>query len=104
MEASRYKGKKKRMNVFYAHPYSSYERGTNENHNGLIRKFLPKGTKMEDVTDGKVSEIQHWLNNLPRRILGGKTSWEVLIEQLGITEEKRSSKTCMVYCQLTLQL
>ncbi len=92
MEASRYKSKNKRMNVFYAHPYASYERGTNENHNGLIRRFLPKGTRMEDVTEEKVAEIQHWLNNLPRRILGGKTPLEAFLEGLGITDENDLAK------------
>ncbi|MDY4888976.1 MAG: IS30 family transposase [Sphaerochaetaceae bacterium] len=92
LEASRYKGKKKRMDVFYAHPYASYERGTNENSNGLIRRFLPKGTKMEDVTVEKVAEVQHWLNNLPRRILGGRTPTEAFLEGLGITDEKDLAK------------
>jgi len=92
MEASRYKGKKKRMDVFYAHPYASYERGTNENHNGLIRRFLPKGTRMEDVTVEKVAKIQHWLNNLPRRILGGKTPIEAFLEGLGTIEQNDLAK------------
>lgn len=92
MEASRYNGKKKRMGVLYAHPYSSYERGTNENHNGLIRRFLPKGTRMEDVTEGKVTEIQHWLNNLPRRILGGKTPKEAFLGSLGMIDVKDQAK------------
>jgi len=92
MEASRYQGKEKRMNVYYAHPYSSFERGTNENNNGLIRRFLPKGTKMEDITKEKVAEIQHWLNNLPRRILGGKTSKEVFLENLALENEKNLAK------------
>ena len=80
------------MSVFYAHPYSSYERGTNENHNGLIRRFLPKGTRMEDVTEEKVAEIQHWLNNLPRRILGGKTPKEAFLESLGMIDVKDQAK------------
>ncbi|MEA5108348.1 MAG: IS30 family transposase [Sphaerochaeta associata] len=80
------------MHIFYAHPYASYERGTNENCNGLIRRFLPKGTRMEDVTVEKVAEIQHWLNNLPRRILGGKTPKEVFLESLGITDENDLAK------------
>jgi IS30 family transposase len=47
---------------------------------------------MEDVTVEKVAEIQHWLNNLPRRILGGKTPKEVFLESLGITDENDLAK------------
>ncbi len=86
LESSRYKGKSKRMNIFYAHPYCSFEWGTNENHNSIIRRFLPKGTKMENVTEKKAVEIQNWMNNLPRKILGGKTPKEVLLESLTIED------------------
>ena len=47
---------------------------------------------MEDVTIEKVAEVQHWLNNLPRRILGGRTPTEAFLEGLGITDEKDLAK------------
>jgi IS30 family transposase len=59
-----------RFEVYYAHPYSSWERGTNENHNGMIRRFFPKGTDFSKVSQRKLAKIQDWMNNYPRRKLG----------------------------------
>ena len=60
-----------RFKMYYAHPYSSFERGTNENANGIIRRFLPKGTDFSRVTNRQVQHIQSWMNNYPRKILNG---------------------------------
>ena len=60
-------------NVFYAHPYSSWERGTNENSNGIIRRFFPKGTDFSKISQRKIQAIQDWMNDYPRKILGGKS-------------------------------
>ena len=57
-----------RTKLYYCHPYSAYERGTNENINKLIRRFLPKGTNFEDLTDERVAQIEEWVNSYPRRI------------------------------------
>lgn len=62
--------------VFYAHPYCSFERGTNENANGIIRRFLPKGTDFSQVSQKEVRKIERWMNNYPRKILGWKTALE----------------------------
>lgn len=62
---------KKRTTIYYCHPYSSWERGTNENTNKLIRRFIPKGALIEDYTDEELTYIENWLNNYPRKILGG---------------------------------
>ncbi|EUJ40575.1 integrase catalytic subunit, partial [Brochothrix campestris FSL F6-1037] len=64
------------------HPYSSWERGTNENHNGIIRRFIPKGRSVSDVSDQLVQRIQTWMNNLPRRILGFQTPKELFLEEI----------------------
>lgn len=61
--------------IYYAHPYSSWERGTNENHNRLIRRWLPKGSK--NATQQQVASIENWMNNYPKKILGYKTPKEV---------------------------
>lgn len=58
------------IDIYFAHPYSSWERGTNENTNGLIRRFLPKGTDFRTVSDKRIQEIQDNLNNRPRKVLG----------------------------------
>ena len=53
--------------IYYAHPYSAYERGLNEKQNSLIRRFLPKGSSFDVVTDEQIREIQNWINQLPRK-------------------------------------
>ena len=62
---------------YFAHPYHSWERGLNENHNGLIRQYLPKGTEFHDINYKQVMKIQEKLNNRPRKTLGYKTPNEV---------------------------
>ena len=56
------------------HPYSAYERGTNENINKMIRRFLPKGTDFRKVTAAYIQRVETWINNYPREILGFETS------------------------------
>lgn len=65
---------------YFAHPYHSWERGLNENHNGLIRQYLPKDMTLDNVTDRDVRTIQDKLNNRPRKTLGYKTPNEVYNE------------------------
>ena len=62
---------------YFAHPYHSWERGLNENHNGLIRQYLPKGMELDKVTDEEIILIQDKLNNRPRKLLDYKTPNEV---------------------------
>ena len=61
----------KRFDAFYAHPYSSWERGSNENANGLIRRFFPKGADFSKVSLRRINAAAAWINNYPRRKLGG---------------------------------
>lgn len=67
--------------VYFAHPYSSWERGTNENTNGLIRRYFPKGTNFNEVTEHQLKEVEYSLNNRPRKVLGYKTPSEVMAEE-----------------------
>ena len=60
--------------IYYAHPYASWERGTNENHNRLIRRWLPKGTKK--TTPKEVAFIENWINNYPKKCLDYKSPRE----------------------------
>lgn len=72
-----------RTQLYFAHPYSSYERGTNENHNGIIRRFIPKGSDIGLEKKSSIRKIQDWMNNYPRRILGGKSPIEALTDEIG---------------------
>jgi IS30 family transposase len=79
MEQSVRNKKKKRVKVYYAHPYSSWERGTNENINKLIRRFIPKGTHIGKFSKAEIADIQDWINNYPRRIFGYKSANDMAI-------------------------
>jgi len=68
------------VDTYFAHPYCSWERGLNENHNGLIRQYLPKGLPLDKVTHEQVQEIQTRLNQRPRKLLGFRTPEEVYTE------------------------
>ena len=65
--------KRLKIKVYFAHPYHSWERGRNENTNGLIRDFLPKGTDFKGITDDDILMIESLLNNRPRKRLGWLT-------------------------------
>jgi IS30 family transposase len=64
--------------VYYAHPYSSWERGSNENGNRILRRFIPKGTDIGNITEEHLQRIEDWVNNYPRRIFGYRTANEML--------------------------
>jgi len=64
--------------IYFAHPYSPWERGSNENQNGLIREFMPKGKSMKSYTDSYISKVQDALNSRLRRSLGYLSSNEAL--------------------------
>jgi IS30 family transposase len=74
--------KKTGMKIYFAHPYSSWERGTNENTNGLIRRYLPKGTDFNKIDERSLRIIQDKLNNRPRKIIGYKTPQEMMDSEL----------------------
>lgn len=71
-----------RTKVFYCHPYSSYERGSNENLNKMIRRHYPKGTDFRKVTAMAIKWVEDWINRYPRGILGYRSSVEVFEECL----------------------
>lgn len=68
--------------VYFAHPYSSYEKGSIERHNRLIRRFIKKGTRIDSYLDEKLFEVELWCNSLPRKILNYKTPEELFEKQL----------------------
>jgi len=64
--------------VYFAHPYCSYERGTNENTNGLIRQYFPKDYDFTTITDDQLRVVQDKINDRPRKVLGMRTPNELL--------------------------
>lgn len=80
LEMSQHKlfSKKTKMIVYFAHPYSSWERGTNENTNGLIRDFFPKNTDFNEISRYKLKKVQDLLNERPRKVLNWKTPKEAM--------------------------
>ena len=66
--------KTRRTIVYYCHPYSAWERGSNENANRLIRRFIPKSAKICDYTEKEIKRIEHYINNYPRKLFDGRQS------------------------------
>ena len=69
---------KKRTSIYYAHPYCSGERGTNENNNRLIRRWIPKGVDMKNIKKSEIQKIEDWINNYPRAMFDYKSSNMIL--------------------------
>ena len=69
-------GKGNRTKVYYCHPYSSWERGTNERINREIRRLIPKGTNLATITEKQIQYVEEWVNNYPREIFDFETSNE----------------------------
>lgn len=73
------------ISCYFAHPYCSGERGTNENTNGLIRWYFPKGIDFATVSDEDVARVEYILNTRPRKRLGWRTPLEVFNEGVALT-------------------
>lgn len=80
LQKSIYNGK--RVDVYYCHPYTSCERGTNERINRDIRRLIPKGSDLSKYTPEQIQVVEDWINNYPREVLGFATSAEKFAERL----------------------
>ena len=69
------------IDFYFTHPYSSWEKGTNENTNGLIRQYFPKGTDFNTISDEAIMSVENQLNNRPRKCLKYKKPAEILMKQ-----------------------
>lgn len=67
--------------VYFARPYASYERGTKENQHKLIRRFIPKGKSIADISAITINQIQQWMNNIPHKILNYRTAEEAFLNE-----------------------
>ena len=70
------------VKVYFTHPYASCERGTNERHNGLLRRFIPKGAAINGYSIDDIAFIEEWCNTLPRKILNYCTPEELFEDEL----------------------
>ncbi len=73
-----------KCDFYFCDPYSSWQRGLNENINGLIRQYIPKGTNFENITKQQIREIENKLNHRPRKSLGWRTPHEVFHEKVAM--------------------
>lgn len=93
--------KERRTTVYYCHPYRSSERGTNENHNGFLRRFIPKGTPIEHFSPASIRKAAAFMNTYPRKILDWHTPQELFeseLSKLGIQNpEKFIENFCNIY-------
>ena len=77
----------KRVELYYCHPYTSCERGSNENQNRLIRKHYPKGCTFTRVTRSDIVKLENWINNYPRKLFGWRSSNDMFaaaLKELGL--------------------
>ncbi|MEY4750607.1 MAG: hypothetical protein RIQ60_2821 [Pseudomonadota bacterium] len=81
------------MPVYFCEPYSPWQRGSNENTNGLVRQFLPKGMDLPTVTPHKLAYIEAMLNDRPRKVLGFRTPREVYTELVEKLRAQRISSS-----------
>ncbi len=72
------------ISVYFAHPYHSWERGSNENCNGLFRRFFPKKTNFDTISDREVARVEYLINSRPRKRFGGLTPYEVFYQETGV--------------------
>lgn len=72
------------LSVYFAHPYHSWERGSNENCNGLLRRFFPKGTDWSIISDEAIARAEYLINSRPRKRHGGLTPYEFFYQETGV--------------------
>lgn len=72
----------RRTYVYYCHPYSSWERGTNENINRMVRRHYPKGTNFEEYSDKELIKLNDWINNYPRKLFNYHSSQEIFNKEM----------------------
>lgn len=82
MQKSRLRRGKLRTKLYYCHPHSPNERGSNENMNRMLRRFFPKGTNFDEVSLDDIEKAVDWLNNYPRKILGWRSARQMYEEAL----------------------
>jgi len=75
---------KESVEIYMAHPYSPHERGSNENHNGLLREYFPKGTDFKQVSQDELNQATEAINQRPRKVL----NWQTANQQFAIESSR----------------
>ena len=70
------------LSIYFARPYSAWERGSNERHNGLLRRCIPKGMPIKAVSEETIQRTLQWCNNLPRKLLNYRTPLDIFLEEV----------------------
>jgi IS30 family transposase len=83
--------KNTKIKVYFAHPYSPWERPTNENSNGLLRDYFPKGTDLSNISKKRLKEVQNQLNERPRKVLNWRTPKDVFDEYIINNIDKKTA-------------
>ena len=87
------------LTAYYAHPYSSYERGTSENWNGIVRRFIPKGMELTNLNPDILIRVNRYINQLPRKRFGYRTPEELFEDKLrDIINSAKHSANVATYC------
>jgi len=71
-----------KINIWFCDPHAPWQRGTNENTNGLLRQFMPKGKDLGDASQTWLNDVAALMNNRPRKILGWRTPAEAMAEEI----------------------
>ena len=87
--------------IYYAHPYTSCDKGTVERHNGLIRRFIPKGDYIHNYSLQQIIDIETWCNSLPRKILSYHTPDEIFERELDRIYQTAQTKVFKLLLQFT---
>ena len=82
IEISKINSKERRITVYYADPYSSWQKGMNENCNGILRRFIPKGVDLNTISSSKLENVLKIINGKPRAILGCRTADELFENEI----------------------
>src|SRR5574344_650285 len=80
----------KKVKIYYAHAYSSWERGTNENFNRMVRRWFPKGTSFVNITQQQIDKVCNWINDYPRKQFGFMSAASLYNEEYSKTIDSRN--------------
>ncbi|MDD6667732.1 MAG: IS30 family transposase [Lachnospiraceae bacterium] len=82
----------KRTDLYYCHAYHSWERGTNENINKMVRRKVPKGADIDQYSESDIREAKNWINHYPRRIFHGKSADDLFLRELNRIDDLNTEK------------